>query len=1202
MEVYMTNISHFVTSEDLKAKLAHIFHSPNYANGSVLPLNFNVHIFPSRKRMPTVTGTLTVPHEQIGLQFLEEYGGITPSQSIVIGTRIRFQRSRKEPRNDILEEVRRLPYVDPIALKGREERAKAIGSSAVFLKGIQFGWICQDNVFSVEWEHHFDQAQMGFDMDRREFRIKAEEEEGTRIVAIRVPHIYWASAAMDGARLPIILLWQNWPPSFEFEDTTASFLPLDELYRSLEIRERPPRRRKLSAFNQDHEPYAPYTSLVMRLICWNSEDLAAFRFISENAHLSLADYCYPIEYRGLFNEDIRLMYDSWVSNLPWVVAFQVDAIARSRAVTMKDLIDLREEVQVLLKTRGEEFTALFMREFYSQAMAHYWYQEVGEDGSASLQSLFADALQGYLAKPVLRTLEARETFECFRLVVTPTTWFLEGPFPERFNRVIRSYRDHQDSFLRVNFVDENRLQYRFDREVDGSDFVRRRVKGLLTEGVTIAGRKFRFLAYSQSALKEHAVWFVKEFIDSTGSRVDASTIIRGLGDFRVAYDPKLIYCPARYAARISQAFTSTDASISVEAEEIIIEEDIEDGQGRSFTDGVGTISRELARAIWKELWSRRHRNRRAPTHPRAFQIRFGGSKGMLSVDHTLKGRIICPRRSMIKFEAPHSTLIEVARAFDRPGKYYLNRPLIMLLEGLGVPYEVFQELQDDAVRHVEDSRDSLENAARLLETHGLGSSFRLTSIMLNLHKLGVEPLMQDVFWRQMMDFAVNHVLRELKHHARIPVPNGWTLVGVADVHRFLEEGEIFACVMPSEGAEPIYLEGPTLISRSPTIHPGDVQVVRAIGNPPANSPFAKESLRNTVVFSVKGQRPLPSCLGGGDLDGDVYNLTTMPKLRPRDTHAAASYAAAVKKLLNRPCTMDDVADFVAEYIISDTLGIIAINWLIIADQSPQGILDPDCLKLAELHSDAVDYPKSGLPVPVWQIPRLRFRVKPDWNAPETVRSDTANFYESQRAIGKLFRAISLPALRTVRQAARFQRRRMENGQWRMLDDVLEEIRSEGPREDNKVRLVVQLRVSEFIRLDLSDEAEIARLWELFDIYASRLRGICADYTLSRSRDAMLTEEEAVIGTIVAQCAQPRQRKDSMSKMREQTAELVNSVRLEIAEDEDIRAEQLLSRAWIAYRLADLEGDTFGARSFGWIALSVIFDAIKEIEEDEGYRS
>ena len=50
----------------------------------------------------------------------------------------------------------------------------------------------------------------------------------------------------------------------------------------------------------------------------------------------------------------------------------------------------------------------------------------------------------------------------------------------------------------------------------------------------------------------------------------------------------------------------------------------------------------------------------------------------------------------------------------------------------------------------------------------------------------------------------------------------------------------------------VYLEGPVLISRSPVIHPGDVQVVKAVGKPPENSPLALGGLVNCVVFSCEG--------------------------------------------------------------------------------------------------------------------------------------------------------------------------------------------------------------------------------------------------------------------------------------------------------------------------------------------------------------
>lgn len=65
---------------------------------------------------------------------------------------------------------------------------------------------------------------------------------------------------------------------------------------------------------------------------------------------------------------------------------------------------------------------------------------------------------------------------------------------------------------------------------------------------------------------------------------------------------------------------------------------------------------------------------------------------------------------------------------------------------------------------------------------------------------------------------------------------------------------------------------------------------------------------------------MPSCLGGGDLDGDLYNLISlkeMPDFTPKRTHRAGEYVPAPKKMLDHPSTMRDVAEFVMEYINSD---------------------------------------------------------------------------------------------------------------------------------------------------------------------------------------------------------------------------------------------------------------------------------------------
>lgn len=859
MEVYMRNLAFTVNKTNLKTEIAKALHHQDFLSVTVVPMNFEVHIFPRRGRARTQCGVLTLPTEAIGEQFLRIYGGQRPRKHITIGTRITFSQSNKPPRADILEEIRRVPFVDPRVEERRRDTESQLRARPVSVQCLQFGWECRDNVFSVEWEHQCPgYGRLMYSQDQREFRIKLFAENNIHIIVIQAAQVQWASAEDDESRNPVIFFSLAQPPSYETEVPPLDVLSMLErltLENGEETRPPPASRERWSAIDTSHAEVAPYVSVAVRLVCQGASDLETFRWISSLANIGLQPFTYPVARRGLFAPAVRQEYESWLKSLPWAIAFQVESMTRDIYLDLKEMLMLRGRIENMINAQGVPHVVNFLRHFAIQLKTLFHYEDDSQGNTGSVEELFVRCEQDYVPpsrKPSLAGLA--ETFDCLHVTVTPTTMKLAGPFPERSNRVMRLYPQNHDSFLRVNFTDDNKLHLRFDREVDGQAFIKRRVGDMLHKGIWIAGRHFDFLAYSQSALKEHAVWFVKPFVDSKGQRVTAATIIDGLGTFDgLAHDPQLINCPARYGARISQAFTATDSSVSAEAEEVFILEDIEDTSGKwCFTDGVGTISPELIRAIWKELRARRRRTRNTPPYPRAVQIRFMGSKGMLSVDYNLSGRAICLRPSMIKFEAPNSRNIEIARAFDKPGPFYLNRPLIMILEDLGVQYKTFYDLQVTAVKEAERSRESLGQAARLLERFGLGTSFRLTSVMLSLEKLGVGPLRDDVFWKQMMDFAINHVLRGLKHHARIPVENAWNVVGVADIHKYLNEGEVFVHIAPTNGQPSRYLEGPTLVTRSPTIHPGDVQVVHAIGKPPPGSPFEKESLRNCVVFSVKG--------------------------------------------------------------------------------------------------------------------------------------------------------------------------------------------------------------------------------------------------------------------------------------------------------------------------------------------------------------
>ncbi|KZT74695.1 RdRP-domain-containing protein [Daedalea quercina L-15889] len=1189
MEICMYNIAANVDEVLLKNRLADILHGPRYTHLSTHPIDFAVRIF-SQSPPKRNNGFLTVPTISIAEQFLQEFGGKPAKYRLILGKPIFFKQSKRSPRRRQIKELQRPPATGRRFAEHREH-ATDPAMASVGVSELQFGYFCRDDEYSIEWKKVPGlAAQLVLDDARNAFEIIWHERTHTQYVIFRAASIYWIGAGLDSTGWAVVFFALNHAPSFQ---TSGPQYPAKILKREKRYTAR------LCAFDADHMPLAPYTSNAIRIICKTAGDLDVFRSLGGLAQVQIEETLYPATERALFAHNIRRTYQKWITRTPWSIAFQVEALVQASLVELREVLqELRPMIAKMVERHGPDPTSAFLHDFRMRV------KEITMAGEGiSLRDVWIAALDEFQQRPPSLAVpvdDNEDLFQCFHVIVTPTTMFLEGPFPEQSNRVIRRYKANQDCFIRVSFLDETRLAYRSDRNVNISGMIKMRVRQFLVEGLPVAGRAFEFLAYSQSGLKEHSVWFVKPF-RSGGRAVSAASIIQGLGSFRaLPYDPLLMYCPARYAARLSQAFTATDSALSVQTEDMIAIPDIltHDRQ-YCFTDGVGTLSPDLARAIWGQLRAKGRRVGHASTYPRLFQIRLGGSKGMLSVDHCLTGLAVGLRPSMTKFDAPHSLSIEIARAFDRPSKYYLNRPLIMLLEGLGTPYGVFQRLQDDAVRDAQRATASLDQAAHLLEAHGLGASYKLSSIMRNLHRLGVGAFTGDVFWQRMMDFAVNHVLRELKHHARIPVPLGWTLVGVADIYEYLQEDEIFACVDASDEAGLVYLEGPIMISRSPSIHPGDIQIVHAIGKPPEGSPYEREPLRNGVVFATKGRRPVSTCLGGGDLDGDVYNLTPMSELHPPKISEPAAYEPAVRMAIKKESTMEDVADFVTHYITNDTLGVVATHWLITADQREDGIFDEDCLKLSKLHSIAVDYPKTGRSVSLYNIPKLKSKVKPDWYAPETQANNRKRYYESQRAIGKLSRAIKLPALKAF---ASSRPRHMEDGQGHLHRDIVNQFHSHSAGEcDVFARLTVRHSVEEFIYVSQANIPDdmVVFMGQLLASYASQLRSICAMNSISEySGSAMLTEEEAMIGTIAEKTSQPRRRTDAMGRLRDHTERLVKAVRAEISGVDGTPPRRSLKRAWVAYNVGLLKGVYFGAGSFAWIALGEIFDAIRDIEEEE----
>ncbi|KAE8376072.1 RNA dependent RNA polymerase-domain-containing protein [Aspergillus bertholletiae] len=635
---------------------------------------------------------------------------------------------------------------------------------------------------------------------------------------------------------------------------------------------------------------------------------------------------------------------------------------------------------------------------------------------ATLEESHREIQDGIAYRGKLRENSASMT-KVNRVNVTPTRITLHGPEMEPQNRILRKFPNHHEYFIRVQFCDENGEDLLFNTRVDYKGIFSR-FKGIMTRGIQIAGRIYNFLGFSHSSLRSHTVWFSSPFIDDNGHMQTYFSIISAIGKF------SHITSPARCAARIGQAFTETPFTVSLPKHGAIVSaiSDITSPDGsRVFSDGVGTISHDLVESIWTYIPLKR----RSPT---CFQIRLGGAKGMLAADTRLSARTIQIRPSMVKFRSDDMQNLEICNMASKPYPMVLNRQVIKILEDMGAPESWFFKMQNEELSRLQSITTSTDKTAKFLEDKSVANCIGLHRLYRQCYWARLN-YKKDSLLRTIVEAVVLRDLRLLKHKARIPVKKGMTLYGIIDETGFLEDGEIYITFDSMEGRY-VTPPGPgqLLVTRSPALHCGDIQRAQNV-IPPKDHPLRYH--HNCIVFSQKGNRDLPSQLSGGDLDGDLYHVIWDPDLESVKTFAPADYPRPESIDIGRDVKVGDMAAFFVEFMQSDILGLIAIRHMIMADQAQLGTRDASCRILAELHSQAVDFSKTGIPVNMGDMPRVT-RVRPDFLAPgpqtrlynkskigleqhvshanydgddDADAEEPYRYYKSERILGKLYRAI-----------------------------------------------------------------------------------------------------------------------------------------------------------------------------------------------------
>ncbi|KAI0997746.1 RNA-dependent RNA polymerase 1 [Podosphaera aphanis] len=579
-----------------------------------------------------------------------------------------------------------------------------------------------------------------------------------------------------------------------------------------------------------------------------------------------------------------------------------------------------------------------------------------------------------------------------KATITPTTIYFSSPSVETTNRVLRHYaRENRDGrFLRVQFTDElsqGRINPCADKSKDDELFTR--VYRTLYNGIQIGDRTYKFLAFGGSQFRENGAYFF-----CPTEHLSCDDIRQWMGNF--SHIPVV----AKYAARLGQCFSTTRAINGLSKPDIVLVPDIEreSGTGETratycFSDGVGKISPFLAQMITAEL------NLRTKLPPSAFQFRLGGCKGILVVWPDAKDKEVHIRKSQQKFTAIYNGL-EIIRC-SRFSIATLNRQTITILSALGVDDDVFIQMLSE----------QLENYQKAMDDDDLAVNLLLRYIDDNQMTINIATMIRNGFMAQKDPFVLSllHLWRAwsiklLKEKARIVVENGAFLFGCVDEtgtlkghykdHKKEDLPEIFIQV-PDKTDPDQYkvIVGTCLIGRNPSLHPGDLRVVKAVDIPQLRH------LRDVVVLPSTGDRDIAGMCSGGDLDGDDYFVIWDEKLLPKEWNAEPmNYTASEPRKLNRPVQITDLMKFFVRYMKNDALRTIAPAHLANADYLHDSVKDPICLELAALHSKAVDYVKSGEAA---QMPtRLRPKKWPHFM--ERNHKPKEFQYHSNKVLGKLY--------------------------------------------------------------------------------------------------------------------------------------------------------------------------------------------------------
>ena len=242
-------------------------------------------------------------------------------------------------------------------------------------------------------------------------------------------------------------------------------------------------RERISSLGPAHARVAPYVHQVIFYLHEYEardkiKDLCNWASLPRPANIDI-----EIQSRNLFAQSQLDRLAKLLRKTDWKVAFQFECLLRNNLLCVGDVVYIHTHRLASLYDRFEnDKECADPNHSVSQTLKHLVEQLQNRSHDESVTQCIDRVMmapKGTTFDPVAGKMGGGGTFLCNHVTFTPTRMVLEGPYMTQSNRVIRQYPGFEHFFVRVEFRDESRSQFRWSFDVNGDPILEERVGNVL---------------------------------------------------------------------------------------------------------------------------------------------------------------------------------------------------------------------------------------------------------------------------------------------------------------------------------------------------------------------------------------------------------------------------------------------------------------------------------------------------------------------------------------------------------------------------------------------------------------------------------------------------------------------------------------------------------------------------------------------------